>query len=229
MNELVVINPQDQMTQAVNAASVSKAIVSKTSVQIQGKNHVAIEGWQAVAVANGCTLGSREVKKVEGGYTAIGELRRISDGALIATAEGFVGDDEPTWANKPEHAKRAMAQTRAMSRVGRSAFAHVVVLMDAGLSTTPAEEMDGVVVNNQSASAPADHSGGKYPKLDFNTLSTEIAAITDSVDLKKHQAQTFTTFPKMTEKQEAVVKKMYGKRFGELGPDVPASEMFQEG
>jgi RNase H-fold protein (predicted Holliday junction resolvase) len=35
-----------------------------------------------------------------------------------------------------------MAQTRAISRVCRSAFAHCVVLIDADLSTTPAEEAD---------------------------------------------------------------------------------------
>lgn len=34
-----------------------------------------------------------------------------------------------------------MAQTRAMSRACRSAFAHVVVMMNAGLATTPAEEV----------------------------------------------------------------------------------------
>jgi hypothetical protein len=34
-----------------------------------------------------------------------------------------------------------MAQTRAISRACRSAFAHVVVMMNAGLSTTPAEEV----------------------------------------------------------------------------------------
>src|SRR3546814_8677098 len=34
-----------------------------------------------------------------------------------------------------------MAQTRAISRACRSAFAHVVVMMKAGLETTPAEEI----------------------------------------------------------------------------------------
>ena len=34
-----------------------------------------------------------------------------------------------------------MAQTRAISRAARAVFAHVVVLIDAGLSTTPAEEV----------------------------------------------------------------------------------------
>jgi hypothetical protein len=35
-----------------------------------------------------------------------------------------------------------MAQTRAISRVCRSAFAHCVVLISSDLSTTPAEEAE---------------------------------------------------------------------------------------
>lgn len=79
----------------------------------------------------------------------------MSDGAILAEAEGFVGEDEPTWfggevvsygktkvlPKRPDYAIRAMCQTRAMSRACRSAFAHVVVMMNAGLSTTPAEEV----------------------------------------------------------------------------------------
>jgi hypothetical protein len=95
---------------------------------------------------------SGDVQKVEGGYRAIGELRRLTDGALLATAEGFVGADEVVWAGgadgggkrwprRPEYAIRAMAQTRSISRVCRSAFAHCVVLIDSELSTTPAEEI----------------------------------------------------------------------------------------
>jgi hypothetical protein len=45
------------------------------------------------------------------------------------------------WAKRPTYAKRAMCQTRAISRACRSAFAHVVVLIDRNLSTTPAEEV----------------------------------------------------------------------------------------
>jgi hypothetical protein len=65
----------------------------------------------------------------------------MSDGMVLSQAEGFVGNDEATWNNRPEYARRAMAQTRAISRACRSAFAHVVVMMNAGLSTTPAEEV----------------------------------------------------------------------------------------
>jgi hypothetical protein len=65
----------------------------------------------------------------------------MDTGQVIATAEGFLGDDEEMWAKRPTYAKRAMCQTRAISRACRSAFAHVVVLIDRNLSTTPAEEV----------------------------------------------------------------------------------------
>lgn len=130
------------MRRTTDVAGVCKDIVMRTAVTIQGRKYVRCEGWQAIATAHGCIAGSRDVEKVDGGYRAIGEIRRISDGVLLAQAEGFVGMDETnTWAKRPEYACRAMAQTRAISRVCRAAFAHVVVLMNAGLSTVPAEEV----------------------------------------------------------------------------------------
>jgi hypothetical protein len=55
---------------------------------------------------------------------------------------GGVDQGGKTWPRRHEYAIRAMASTRAISRVCRSAFAHVVVLIDAELQTTPAEEME---------------------------------------------------------------------------------------
>ena len=156
MNELVRVDQPNADVRAyrasTEAADICKDIVVSTSSQIQGRNFVSVEGWQAIAVAHGCALSARDVENVEGGVRAIGEVRRMSDGQLIATGEGFVGEDEPTWfggknkygkelPKRPDYAIRAMAQTRAMSRAGRTAFAHVVVMMKAGLATTPAEEM----------------------------------------------------------------------------------------
>lgn len=134
-------NAQQLMRRATDVAGVCREIVLKTAVNIQGKKYVKAEGWMSIATAHGCIASSRDVKRVEGGYTAVGEIRRISDGALLSQAEGFVGTDEKRWGQADEYACRAMAQTRAISRACRAAFAHVVVLMDAGLSTTPAEEV----------------------------------------------------------------------------------------
>lgn len=132
------------MRQATDVAGVCRSIVMATAQTIQGRKYVRVEGWQSVAVAYGCVASARDVEAVPGGIRAIGEVRRMSDGQVIATAEGFVGDDEKTWASRPMYARRAMAQTRAVSRACRSAFAFVVTLIDSSLSTTPAEEMDGL-------------------------------------------------------------------------------------
>lgn len=162
-NELATIQPAtaELYRQATDVAGVCKEIVLKTAMEIQGRKYVKVEGWQSIATAHGCTASARDVERVEGGVRAIGEIRRMSDGVVIATAEGFVGEDEPVWfggpdkawdkinrcfkettrEKRPDYAIRAMCQTRAISRACRTAFAHVVVLMDSNLSTTPAEEV----------------------------------------------------------------------------------------
>jgi hypothetical protein len=137
--------------QATDVAGVCGEIVRKTAQTIGGRKYVRVEGWQSIAVSYGCVAGARDVERIEGGVRALGEVRRMSDGQLISTAEGFVGDDEPTWAKRPEYARRAMAQTRAISRACRSAFAFVVTLIDSSLSTTPAEEVpDGGFADSPS-------------------------------------------------------------------------------
>lgn len=150
-------HPGMLMRQATDVAGVCKEIVTRTAQNIQGKKYVKVEGWQSIAVAYGCVASSRAVEKVEGGIRALGEVRRMSDGVLLATAEGFVGDDEKMWQSRPEYARRAMAQTRAISRACRSAFAFVVTMIDSSLSTTPAEEMDGLDVpaSQQTVNAPS--------------------------------------------------------------------------
>jgi hypothetical protein len=149
--EIVLVSPQDMVRQSTDIAGLCKEIVVRTALEIQGRKFVRVEGWQSIATAHGCTASARDVQRVEGGMRAMGEIRRMSDGVVIATAEGFVGEDEPTWyggevrgktlPKRPEYAIRAMCQTRAISRACRTAFAHVVVLMDANLATTPAEEV----------------------------------------------------------------------------------------
>ncbi len=142
MNEAIVkTDGAVTFRQATDVAGMCKEIVTSTAIEIQHRKYVKVEGWQAIAVAHGCVASARDVERIQGGVRAIGEVRRGKDGMALATAEGFVGDDETMWGNRPEYAKRAMAQTRAISRACRSAFAHVVVMMNAGLETTPAEEV----------------------------------------------------------------------------------------
>lgn len=149
MNELQLSNPIANIKQSKDVAGACKEIVSRSAIQIQGKKYVPVEGWMAIATAHGCNLSVIDVKQIDGGISAKGIVRRISDGLILGEAEGFVGEDEKMWANRPMYARRAMASTRAMSRAARSVFAHVVVLMDAGLSTTPAEEMEHMPVEKE--------------------------------------------------------------------------------
>jgi len=154
MPVIIEKNPTMMVEIAEQVATSCKAIVSKTAVNIKGKKYVKVEGWQTIANAHGCVLSARDVKVADTGFTAVGEVRRVSDGMILATAEGFVGNDERMWGKRDEYAKRAMAQTRAMSRAGRSAFAYVVVMMDANLSTTPAEEVPSEGFNDSPPKQP---------------------------------------------------------------------------
>lgn len=171
--ELALLGPETRAlyVQATNVAGLCEDIVVKTAVSIGGRKYVPVEAWMTIATAHGCiaTIKENSVQEVFSGQTflgirAVAEVRRQSDGAILSSAEGFVGYDEETWygshgekvwrwsrsANKDievvipkrnDYAIRAMAQTRAVSRVCRTAFAHVVVMMNKGLQTTPAEEV----------------------------------------------------------------------------------------
>jgi hypothetical protein len=207
MNALVPIQSTNAEVYraSTDAATLCKEIVLASAMEIQKRKYVKVEGWQAIAIAHGCTGSAREVERVEGGVRAIGEVRRMSDGAVIAEAEGFVGEDEPTWfggesetwewgekrgerkrvvktlPKRPDYAIRAMAQTRAISRACRSAFAHVVVMMNAGLSTTPAEEVPmGGFDEEPRNVTPKAHAAGptvaEPPAEMWRTLSEEMDA-----------------------------------------------------
>lgn len=159
--------PHVLMRRATDVAAVCKAVVTNLATDIQGKRYVPVEGWCTIAAAYGCAPSIREVVEEERGIRATAELKR-ADGTIVASAEGFCGLDEPMWSNRPLYARRAMAQTRAISRVCRTAFAFVVTLMDAGLSTTPAEEIPmggesgGTIVSGQVTLTPI--AGGNSPQ-----------------------------------------------------------------
>lgn len=172
-NAIATTNAEAYRT-STDAAGLCRDIVIATAKLIQGRNFVSVEGWQAIAIAHGCAASARDVEKIEGGVRAIGEVRRMSDGVVISVAEGFVGEDEPTWyggvirgktlPRRADYAIRAMAQTRAISRACRSAFAHVVVMMKANLETTPAEEV------------PADgFDNGHVQDAEYRTVSEPAA------------------------------------------------------
>jgi hypothetical protein len=213
MNDMVPVRhggaDLDAYRASTEAANLCKEIVVATSSTIQGKRYVAVEGWQAIARAHGCAAGATDVARVEGGVRATGEVRDLLSGQLIATAEGFVGEDEAVWfggtvtdkwgktkthEKRADYAIRAMAQTRAMSRACRSAFAHVVVMMNAGLQTTPAEEVPHEGFDRGTGEIVeiiATHEPAKREKLDGpHTSKTALKAAVTKVVRQVEAAQS---------------------------------------
>ena len=137
-------SPQQVMTLVGQVARATKELVGNAVINLQGKKYIRVEGWQAIAAAHGCTVTAETVREEGTGIAAIATVKRLRDGAVLGQAEGYVGADE-VWAKRPMYARRAMAQTRAISRACRNAFAHVVVAMNSdhgtGFETTPAEEV----------------------------------------------------------------------------------------
>ena len=157
--------------QATNVAGLCKNLALGKAIAIGGRRFLPVEVWTTIAVAHGCiaTIKEGSVQEVyrDGklqGVRAVAQIKRQADGAILSEAEGFVGDDEVDWygshgqlvarwnkfkkieeqklvEKRADYAIRAMAQTRAVSRVCRTAFSHVVVMIDEKLSTVPYEEM----------------------------------------------------------------------------------------
>ena len=187
----------NHIRQATDVAGACREIVKQTCQRIGQKDYVRVEGWQAIAVAHGCVASARDVERLEDGYRCIGEVKRMDNGQVISSAEGFLGDDEPMWATRPTYAKRAMVQTRAISRACRSAFAHIVVLIDSKLSTTPAEEI------------PI----GGFDNEPLNTIKNEPApAKITKAEAAEITAQLVSEQAPATEKRDMVLK--FGKHKG---------------
>lgn len=152
------VMPREVVRKGEQVAEACRAIVLQCSMQLQGKSYIKAEGWQALAAANGLSPRISVVEELDGGdIRAVCDLVRLSDGEIVASSEGYVGVDEPMWSRRPKYARRAMAQTRATSRACRSALAWVVPLLNAGLETTPAEEIphDAEVVYTHASATTA--------------------------------------------------------------------------
>ncbi len=167
--ELMLANPSDLSRRAEQVVKLCRKIVKETAVLIQGRLYPPVSSLQAVANAFGCVASSRDVTKVYDetderfiGYKAVGEIRRLSDGVILATGEGFVGVDEPRWFGgkamvwdedkrrkvekmfdpAPDYSVRSMVQTRAIGRACKAAFAFIIVMIDKNIAPVAAEDME---------------------------------------------------------------------------------------
>jgi len=150
--------PEEQIEFAKRAADVLRKIITKKHIQkIGNSEHLKIEAWQTVGTFFNVTAQITATDYVEygkgktyvRGYRATAVAVNTGTGEVMSRANAFCLNDEHNWKKKELYALASMAETRAASKVLRLVFAWVVVL--AGYSPTPAEEMSSAIKTNEEA------------------------------------------------------------------------------
>jgi hypothetical protein len=143
------LDPRAVHKRASKVAKELKKFIKKNPTVVyeyERSIHPAIEAWQFVAACYGHTpmvSATQEVQTEKGenvGFKSIAHLAN-QQGRIVSAGEGLCMKTEPDWMGKPDHMVLSMSQTRSCGKVCRNLFAFVMVL--AGLSPTPAEEMPG--------------------------------------------------------------------------------------
>lgn len=126
--------------------ALAPQVLSRYSIQLQGKTYVQVAGATLIANAMGYTVREVEVKRVDfgGGVTgweATAEILDLETGTIIGRGSGIVTDDEKPWGTRPQFARRAMASTRAAGRALRLSMGHLFAYLGDKVQTVTLEEM----------------------------------------------------------------------------------------
>ena len=126
--------------------ALAPQVLSRYSIQLQGKTYVQVAGATLIANAMGYTVREVEVKRVDfgGGVTgweATAEILDLETGTIIGRGSGIVTDDEKPWGSRPQFARRAMASTRAAGRALRLSMGHLFAYLGDKVQTVTLEEM----------------------------------------------------------------------------------------
>lgn len=118
----------------------------------EAKRYIEVEGWQFIGSLMRCMAKPASPSRaIDNGFEATYDLIRCDSGIVVGGGDGMCTKDEYNWKNRDPYAIRGMAQTRAVSRTFRNAFAFVAKL--AGYEPTPAAEVP-----------PGGFSGGFEPQ-----------------------------------------------------------------
>lgn len=137
------MDPAEQLREAQARAAILVQVIQAQGLSKRfgnsAKPHVFVEGWQFLASQFGLIPEIEWTKDLTDGWEARAVLKRMSDGQVVSAAEAECRTSEANWKGRPSYAVKSMAQTRAVSKVCRIALSSVMVM--AGMSATPAEEM----------------------------------------------------------------------------------------
>jgi hypothetical protein len=178
-----------------NASDVAKLLTTilreqALVVNIQGREHVLVEGWTLLAGMMGHSVGTTNTRPIEvdgnAGFIAHAEVYD-RNGNVVGAADGICTRGERSWAKRDDYALSGMAQTRAISRAARQRFGFIVRL--AGYEPTPAEEMGYAASDDEySIESLVDMSRKGVP---VEKIKSEVAkhGADRAADLTKNQLQ----------------------------------------
>lgn len=138
-------------TKMITVGSQVKAFMDskEKKLMFQGQRYPEYEDWQFCAMQFKYATKTSEPIPVQietesgkvFGFRADAVVVDIATGNTIGSASAYCMRDETTWRSKPTFQLASMAQTRA----GAKALSNILrpVMRNAGVATTPAEEMQG--------------------------------------------------------------------------------------
>lgn len=149
-------DPVEVIEKAASVADALKDVIVQRNlyVNVQGKPHVQVEGWQLLGSMLGVSAVCTDTEPVDGGFKATVEARTM-DGRVVGRADALCTKHEKRgpWKNADDYARLSMAQTRATSKALKAPLGFVISL--AGYATTPAEEMTFADAEPVEAAKPA--------------------------------------------------------------------------
>lgn len=149
------LTPAGSLQLMRDAAAAFREINAAVSLYVTvqgGAKHLTIEGYQAVGLLIGITAAVTHTEREGDGWKATAQVRRLSDGMVVGSADALCSKQERRWSRSDDYAICSMASTRAQSRALRGVVAPIVKLADPSIETTAAEEMPDAVVGSQVAS-----------------------------------------------------------------------------
>ena len=164
--ERAAMTPQDRIKEnAELVTALAPEIKREHLANIQGKEFMCVGGGIAIANAMGyaVSVGETTFNKETGCYQATASMTNGLTHEVVASAVGYVGDDESRWVNGPKFALMSMTQTRAEAKLCRINFGHLYTLLGAS-SATPAEEMSAIEQQSTPAPTPAPAPAAATPK-----------------------------------------------------------------
>ena len=150
----IQMRPEEVIERASQIATQLAKIIKdrQLSTRIRDKDHVRVEGWTTLGAVLGVIPRERNTVRTEQGFESYVELIRTSDGVVVGGASAICSWAEPRWSKADDYAVRSMAITRATGKAYRLGFSWIMVL--AGYSPTPAEEMDQVIEGTVKETSP---------------------------------------------------------------------------